>query len=148
MAAPVGYECLRLQQANQVVLPLTLAHQCGQAFRWRKVAVPAAAPGRFRLEWSLCLPDRVVFVQHDPASQSLYHRTEARGRKAEMYTSTADWLRDYLSPEKPTAEWYMDWCARDPVFAKHAKRFTGVRILRQDPWECLCACVQQRCVNR
>ena len=51
MAAPVGYECLRLQQANQVVLPLTLAHQCGQAFRWRKVAVPAAAPGRFRLEW-------------------------------------------------------------------------------------------------
>ena len=33
MAAPVGYECLRLQQANQVVLPLTLAHQCGQAFR-------------------------------------------------------------------------------------------------------------------
>ncbi|WFD33295.1 ABC-type xenobiotic transporter [Malassezia cuniculi] len=80
-----GYECLKLQHANQIVLPLTLAHECGQAFRWRRVAVPA--PTGHRLEWSLCLADRVVFVQHDPKSGCLYHRSEYAGKPSS--TSTA-----------------------------------------------------------
>ena len=130
-----GYERLPLAHANQIVLPLTIAHECGQAFRWRRVAV--AARQGYRLEWSLCLPDRVVFLQHDPEAQCLYHRSEYSGKPGP--TSTADWLRSYLNLDKPTTEWYKEWCERDPIFARHAARFAGVCILRQDPWECMCS---------
>lgn len=133
--APAGYECLKLAHANQIILPLTIAHECGQAFRWRRVAVPA--PTGHRLEWSLCLPDRVVFVQHDPQDECLYHRSEYRGKPRPI--STAEWLHDYLNLGKPTDAWYREWCERDPIFARHAARFAGVCILRQDPWECMCS---------
>lgn len=137
MHAPPGYEALPLRYANQIVLPLTLAYRCGQAFRWRQVALPTAAK-QPRIEWSLCLPDRVVFVQHDPASNALFHRTQY-AVKNEKTVPTAAWLHDYLNLGQPTNDWYAEWCQRDPIFAKHAARFGGVSILRQDPWECMCA---------
>ncbi|PKI85439.1 Ogg1p [Malassezia vespertilionis] len=138
MTAPAGYETLRLAQASTIALPLMIAHQCGQAFRWRKVAI-LDPHGPMRLEWSLCLRDRVVFLVHDQEAGCLYYRTLA-GPKAESHkTFTASWLRDYLNLDKPTSVWYQGWCKRDPIFAKHAKRFAGANILRQDPWECMCA---------
>ena len=138
--APKGYQVLRLAQACPIVLPLTIAHQCGQAFRWRKVLLPATEYEPQRLEWSLCLRDRVVFLQHDRTSNCLYYRSVF----PEGYSPrepTASWLQDYLSLEAPTNEWYAEWCEKDPIFAKHAKRFAGANILRQDPWECMCAYV-------
>ncbi|WFD33023.1 DNA-(apurinic or apyrimidinic site) lyase [Malassezia sp. CBS 17886] len=136
-----GYECVRLAPEHLVSLPLMIAHQCGQAFRWRKVAValhPHEAPLH---EWSLCLPDRVVFVVHDARRGCLYHRTifSDDEKRAAPACSTSAWLHDYLSLAAPLTDWYSDWCVRDAVFARHAARFRGVRILRQDPWECLCA---------
>lgn len=136
---PAAYDVLALSPQCPVVLPLTIAHQCGQAFRWRKVLVPARGKEPRRLEWSLCLRDRVVFVTHDRASHALLHRTVYAPNAAR--TDTASWLRDYLNLDTPAATWFEEWSAKDPVFAKHAQRFAGGNILRQDPWECMCAYV-------
>lgn len=134
---PAGYEALPLSPGCPLMLPLTIAHQCGQAFRWRKVLLPANGKEPRRLEWSLCLRDRVVFLTHDRTAHTLHHRTV--GAPDATPTSTSEWLRNYLNLDVPTTAWYTEWCEKDPIFAKHAKRFVGANILRQDPWECMCA---------
>lgn len=100
-------------------------------------------------EWSLCLDDRVVFVRQDTARGYLYYRTllgdNAGGSKTYAMNSalieeeTRLWLRDYLNLDFPLDDKYNEWSKKDPVFALFAKRFSGARILRQDPWECLCS---------
>lgn len=97
-------------------------------------------------EWSMCLPDRVVFLRQDEERGFIYHRTllgnNASPATLQMSASdiddgTAAWLHDYLSLGVPLTQMYEDWSARDPVFKRFAKRFTGLRMLRQDPVECL-----------
>jgi N-glycosylase/DNA lyase len=56
-----------------------------------------------------------------------------------VVAETDSWLADYLNLRVPLAELYEEWSAKDEVFRRFAKRFTGVRMLRQDPWECLCS---------
>lgn len=143
MGVPPGYDVLRLAKGHHVALPLMIAHQCGQAFRWKQVAVSNI------IEWSLCLRDRIVFLQQDDASGCLYYRTMTESskhtddsiaeRNIDLNYTTRLWLQDYLSLNTPTNAWYAEWCERDPIFAKHAQRFAGVNMLRQDPWECMCA---------
>ncbi|CAD6887681.1 unnamed protein product [Tilletia laevis] len=104
-------------------------------------------------EWSLCLSDRVVLVRQDVECGYLYHRTllpspnRASGDLEPILAEpnslaaqeTTQWLTDYLSLRVPVAELSVHWSSRDPIFAKQNKKFTGFRMLRQDPWECLCA---------
>lgn len=133
---PTGYARLALAHAGQISLPLAIAHQCGQAFRWRQIAWRDPISEQVEVEWSLCLRDGVVFVRQDNLTNSLYFRTDGFPQtKLDMEA----WLRDYLNLGVPLEAWYKDWCERDPIFAKHAQRFGGVTILRQDPWECMCA---------
>ena len=134
---PGGNGVISMGPGYPVVLPLTIAHQCGQAFRWRKVLVPSQGKDSGRLEWSFCLRDRVVFVTQDGANHSLVHRTVYNSNPEPF--STAAWLRDYLNLDTPASQWFAEWSEKDPIFAKHARRFSGGNILRQDPWECLCA---------
>ena len=95
-------------------------------------------------EWSICLADRVVLVRQDEERGFLYHRTllptnALPERASSVEEETTAWLQDYLNLRVPLAELYEEWSGKDEVFARFAKRFTGVRMLRQDPWECLCA---------
>ncbi|XP_070695606.1 N-glycosylase/DNA lyase [Pempheris klunzingeri] len=46
-------------------------------------------------------------------------------------------LRDYLQLNVKLEDLYRDWGAADPHFKRIADIFTGVRMLRQDPTECL-----------
>jgi len=104
-------------------------------------------------EWSLCLHDRVVLVRQDIDRGYIYHRTlvPQTGRPegaldaisaepdSSLSQETNEWLADYLSLRVPVTELTAYWSSRDPIFAKQAPRFMGLRMLRQDPWECLCA---------
>lgn len=54
-------------------------------------------------------------------------------------SETAKWVTDYLNLSVPLEDLYDEWAATDPVFARFAMKFRGVRMLRQDPWECLCS---------
>jgi N-glycosylase/DNA lyase len=99
---------------------------------------------RKEIEWSICLADRVVFVRQDEERGYLYHKTllsdqllTKNVRSIDQETSA--WLIDYLNLRVPLTELYEEWSDKDEVFKRFAKRFTGIRMLRQDPWECLCA---------
>ncbi|KAL4645948.1 N-glycosylase/DNA lyase [Arapaima gigas] len=46
-------------------------------------------------------------------------------------------LRDYFQLSVPLGELYREWGSMDPHFKEIANTFTGVRMLRQDPTECL-----------
>ncbi|SPO35453.1 related to 8-oxoguanine DNA-glycosylase [Pseudozyma flocculosa] len=99
---------------------------------------------RAQTEWSLCLSDRVVLLRQDEERGFIYHRTllpasSSSDRPDEIDSETERWLRDYLNLEVPLEALYDEWASKDKVFARFAHRFTGLRMLRQDPWECLCA---------
>jgi len=50
---------------------------------------------------------------------------------------TEELLRDYLNLTPDLTALYEQWSSSDPNFKKRAPKFTGVRMLRQDPWEAL-----------
>ncbi|EST06117.1 HhH-GPD domain protein [Kalmanozyma brasiliensis GHG001] len=143
---PPGYTALRAA-TSQILLPLTVSNKCGQAFRWRgnKVWLPLSS-GQYeeQIEWSLCLSDRVVLLRQDEHRGFLYHRTllpSSHDNDPAVSRETSRFLSDYLSLDVPLEALYAEWAEKDPVFARFATRFSGLRMLRQDPWECLCAFV-------
>lgn len=149
---PPGYAALRALP-SQILLPLTVSNKCGQAFRWRGNKVwEARSEGSSsqmwdeQMEWSLCLSDRVVVLRQDEHRGFLYHKTllpssSSGADVAAVNRETERWLKDYLNLDVPLEALYAEWEAKDAVFARFATRFTGLRMLRQDPWECLCAFV-------
>lgn len=93
-------------------------------------------------EFSFCLSDRVVFVRQDEERGYIYHRTLSPPHitpTASTSLETELWLIDYLNLRAPLEDLYEEWAHKDPVFARFATKFRGIRMLRQDPWECLCA---------
>jgi N-glycosylase/DNA lyase len=46
-------------------------------------------------------------------------------------------VKHYFNLRLNLGQLYEKWAASDPNFKKRAPKFTGVRILRQDPWEAL-----------
>ncbi|KIJ41267.1 hypothetical protein M422DRAFT_31857, partial [Sphaerobolus stellatus SS14] len=66
--------------------------------------------------------------------------------------STLAWIQDYFSLSTNLVGLYTEWARHDPVFARvnFRGRFEGIRILRQDPWECLISfiCSQNNHISR
>lgn len=156
MAAAVigreGYHALSVSP-NQILLHLTISNKCGQSFRWhqrqKRRTDPFPGPvsetqlgsdARFETEWSYCLHDRVVCLHQDiKRGQILFKPIFPNDRIVEPsdLETTEAWVRDYLNLDVPLEQLYTVWSGRDPVFAELAGRFSGIRMLRQDPWECL-----------
>ncbi|KAJ7449901.1 DNA glycosylase [Mycena latifolia] len=115
-------------------LSLKLVLKSGQSFRWEAFAAPGVPP-----EYRLCLPDRVVCLKQNPTT--LFYRAvfpdpqpsalQLSLREAE----TLVFLNSYFQLDVDTAKLYAEWAARDKVFSSIETRFSGIRILRQDPWE-------------
>ncbi|KAF7294858.1 N-glycosylase/DNA lyase [Mycena indigotica] len=110
-------------------LRLALVLPSGQSFRWR------AAGNQF----SFCLHDRVVVVRQD--AEKLYYRTilpDPQPSPLELPLRTAEttlWINDYFHLGVDLAALYTEWQKRDQFFASISTRFSGIRILRQDPFE-------------
>lgn len=102
-------------------LNLAAVLRCGQSFRWAQNDDT----------WSICLQNRVLFVKQDAAN--LYYRSVGPGNKL----SDLDLVRDYFNLDIELGNLYQTWKDRDSSHFK--KTHYGVRILRQDPWETLCA---------
>jgi N-glycosylase/DNA lyase len=147
-----GFHALRVSPA-QVLLHLTISNKCGQSFRWRERRFPVdsvkaggsqdscqVAPAALISEWAFCLPDRVVLLRQDAQADLILHKTLVPGSRpptSDEVDSTERWLRDYLNLDVSLENLYQEWSQRDAVFAELAGRFGGIRMLRQDPWECL-----------
>ncbi|KRY60696.1 Spectrin alpha chain [Trichinella britovi] len=61
------------------------------------------------------------------------------GRFSRCQIGKKDCLRDYFQLGTPIADMHSHWSAMDPRFAEAHRRHPGVRVLRQDPFECLIA---------
>lgn len=53
------------------------------------------------------------------------------------YEDTEPLIKRYLNLTTDLSSLYAQWSSVDPNFKKRAPSFTGVRILKQDPWEAL-----------
>lgn len=122
--------------------------------RWQKI--PESE------EWRCVLYGRLFSLKQD--SNYLYYRTflsdaalptppssllpsraqsdsENNDNKSNAQTTGDDQLvsilKHYLNLSSNLSELYNQWSSQDPNFKKKAAAFSGVRILRQDPWEAL-----------
>ncbi|XP_042347947.1 N-glycosylase/DNA lyase isoform X2 [Plectropomus leopardus] len=150
---------------SELRLDLTLA--CGQTFRWRETAEghwTGVMGGRV---WTLTQTDDTLWYhvyknqgrQEDGSDRkrkavvSLQVENKAEKRfkgalKKEEEEPVAvtpvqdtedeeEMLRDYFQLNVKLGDLYKEWGAADPHFKRIADIFTGVRMLRQDPSECL-----------
>lgn len=158
-----GFKSIPLPLA-QCSLPAVL--KCGQSFRW-SVLTPSDTsesasastsdiakpdikePEAPRVEYRLCLKDRVVCLRQSPTAiyyRSVFPGTPSSNLIASESDATRDaetlaWLRDYFQLDIDLVALYKQWAEKDKVFSKFQERFEGIRILRQDPWENLVSCV-------
>ncbi|KAJ5908051.1 8-oxoguanine DNA glycosylase N-terminal [Penicillium taxi] len=122
--------------------------RCGQSFRWQNIPETG--------EWRCVLYGTLVSLRQD--SEYLYYRTcqskspsilptpPASKLPSRAQSDTNDDSKDdhivrvlkhYLNLSPNLTELYAQWSAQDPNFKKKATQFSGIRILRQDPWEAL-----------
>jgi N-glycosylase/DNA lyase len=105
---------LRQEELN---LPQTLSS--GQAFRWREVA-----PGW----WFGFLSNRPVWLRHEKGVLSAHGLMEPPSRSE---------LEQYFDLQTPIAEVIQTFPAEDEVLHAAVMKYSGLRVLRQDPWETL-----------
>ncbi|KAF9246178.1 DNA glycosylase [Melanogaster broomeanus] len=124
VSIPAGFRSLPLPA---VQLSLAAVLKCGQSFRWTSYPLtsptdrnPSACPTH---EYRLCLRDWVVCLRQSP--EALFYRS----------AETLTWLNDYFQLDIDLAKLYDEWSDRDTVFYNLRSRFSGIRMLRQDPWE-------------
>ncbi|NXJ73826.1 OGG1 lyase, partial [Trogon melanurus] len=116
-------------------LRLDLVLSSGQTFRWWE-----SSPGA----WTGVLGERVWTLRQDGDClwYTVYGEEEEDGHPTEAATlggvDTDRILRDYFQLDVGLPALYHTWGAADPLFRKVAEDFpAGVRVLRQDPIECL-----------
>ncbi|GMM36520.1 8-oxoguanine glycosylase [Saccharomycopsis crataegensis] len=114
--------------AKEVSLAKVL--RCGQAFRWKNIDNV----------WSCTLKGRVVFLKQDDSN--LYYSSLAsitdqqqQQQQQQQHDDTLAVIKDYLNLEINLEKLYELWSSKDPNFQKKSGAFSGIRILRQDPWE-------------
>jgi N-glycosylase/DNA lyase len=127
---------------------LTLANTLpvGQSFLWHRYPVSEAGPSDASEEFSRAVdnPPRVVRLRQTPTQlhySVIYPNTQSE-EQDKAYNATQAWIRDYFQLDYDLDELYREWTKRDPsLFGKIDidGRAVGVRLLRQDPWECLVA---------
>ncbi|KAI6005703.1 DNA glycosylase [Pisolithus albus] len=126
-----------------VQLSLEAVLRCGQSFRWTSYPLTPdlddEQPPTLTHEYRFCLRDRVICLRQ--SRHALFYRSvfpeqnlsaaETTLREAETLT----WIKDYFQLDVDLPKLYDDWSERDTVFRSLRSRFSGIRVLRQDPWE-------------
>ncbi|NXI85676.1 OGG1 lyase, partial [Rhipidura dahli] len=131
-SCPSLWRCLPCPSAE---LRLDLVLSSGQSFRWWE-----SSPGA----WTGVLGGRVWTLRQDGDRlwYTVYDEEEeqdgcpAKAAKLDA-AETERILRDYFQLDVGLSALYRAWGAADPLFRKVANDFPGVRVLRQDPVECL-----------
>ncbi|KAI5621949.1 N-glycosylase/DNA lyase [Silurus asotus] len=159
-----AWRCLSCPK-SELRLDLTLG--CGQSFRWRETGEghwTGVMGGRV---WTLTQTDDTLWYHvyrchSDPGLIKGRKRKKAANSQesakklkemsvvkeeedaASFYTSTSEQdgddvevLRDYFQLSVKLEDLYKEWGDADPHFSHTGNIFSGVRMLRQDPVECL-----------
>ncbi|MEM2118821.1 MAG: DNA glycosylase [Candidatus Bathyarchaeia archaeon] len=102
---------IKLEQADMFNLDATLC--CGQAFRWTK----------HEGWWYGVVEGNVIKIRQ-------------AGQKLEFENADADFVKNYFSLDHDLPAIFLQIC-KDEHIKKAIETFKGLRILRQEPWECL-----------
>ena len=118
----------------------------GQCFHWRVVKTAVEAVGGKKesawgshnaTEWVgvLRLPsgNSVAIVLRETPSSTLYRVLKAPPNDVDI----ASFLHGYFQLDEPLVDLYEQWSKRCPRLDTIAACIRGVRIVDQDPWECL-----------
>lgn len=124
-----------------VQLSLAAVLKCGQSFRWSIFPLlSTTSPSSPTHEFRFCLRDRVICLRQSP--DTLFYRsvfpetpTTSPTQDALKEAETLIWIRDYFQLDIDLIKLYEEWSNRDPVFNNLRSRFSGIRMLRQEPWE-------------
>lgn len=87
-------------------------------------------------EWSCALHGRILSFRQDP-DYLHYRAIFPPSSHAHDNDDTLALVKHYFNLRLNLTHLYNQWATADPNFKKRAPKFTGVRILRQDPWEAL-----------
>ena len=119
---------LKIEQPFDLEMSLTM----GQAFRWRPFG-----DGWF----SGVLGENLIHIRR--IENGVEYR--AGGPDGERAATDADdeLLRRYFREDDDIAAIYAD-ISRDPVVARLVEKYWGMRVLRQEPWECLVSYICSR----
>lgn len=117
--------------------------ECGQAFRWRRV--PGSLPGlpdpaiRYSGVMRIaCHPVALVACQDANVTRRLTFAWEPALAAAQ---DVRDAVLKYFSADDDLTAVERELSAADPVMAEAVPFSSGLRVLRQDPWECLASYV-------
>ncbi|XP_071387786.1 N-glycosylase/DNA lyase isoform X2 [Centroberyx affinis] len=130
-----GTKLWRSLSCSRSELRLDLTLGCGQTFRWRETAEG---------HWTGVMGGRVWTVTQtdDTLWYHVYNEQDGQGEGSSRKRRASDMkeetmLRDYFQLNVKLGDLYREWGAADPHFKHIANIFTGVRMLRQEPTECL-----------
>ena len=134
---PVGFRSLPIPITQ---LSLAAVLKCGQSFRWQLLPLHSTTTDFVQShEYRFCLDDRVISLRQSKGAlfyQSIHKNTSNGVQEEERRDKeTVAFLRDYFQLDVDLLDLYDDWSQRDPVFRSFRDRFSGIRMLRQDPWE-------------
>lgn len=116
---------MQLEYDASQPLDLNISLRMGQAFRWR----PPDSDGWFSGVV------RGQFIQIRKVREGRLEFQAAPGPDATAAAILRDYLR--LDEEVGITDIYYDLSERDGKIAELIAKYPGLRILRQDPWECL-----------
>ncbi|EGW30013.1 uncharacterized protein SPAPADRAFT_63635 [Spathaspora passalidarum NRRL Y-27907] len=112
----------------QTELNLSKVLRCGQTFRWKNI----------NHEWSFTTQDRIILLKQD--DQFIHYSHIMKHDTNGTSSQTLDFLHDYFSLDLKLADLYTSWKTSHKKYEKGISpfdAFQGIRIIRQDPWECL-----------
>lgn len=116
---------LEITQPFDLEVSLTM----GQAFRWREL--PAGFYGDGHRWFSGVLGDNLVHIRQTDTGVEY----RVGGPEGEMDRDLSELLSRYFRLDDDIAAIYAD-ISRDPHIARLVRRYCGMRLLRQEPWEC------------
>lgn len=99
----------------------------GQCFNWKEL------PGSNGNEWIGCLHGRAFAVRQSASSTWVAELTVPRSNEDTIRTL----FMDYFQTNSPLEALYEKWASRCARMKVVTAVLPGVRVLRQDPWECL-----------
>jgi len=118
---------------NSLNLPKVLSG--GQSFRWK----PCQTDGWTGIAWNRVWKLR---VNESPSDDCSHLEFEVVGRfesSCDHHDDDTAVLQKYLRLEVDLHDLYANWSKADKMFAKLCKNFTGIRLLLQEPRECIFA---------
>ena len=123
---------LKIQQPFNLALTLTM----GQAFRWRELPPEFYDDGH---KWfSGVLGGNLIHIRQ--TADGVEYRVGGRNGERAATVADDETLRRYFREDDDVIAIYAD-IRRDPKMATIIDEHPGLRLLRQDPWECTVAYV-------